>query len=83
MLAEKQLRIYPNPVQTELTISISRYQTSIQGEYLLYSLGGAILKKGKIEAETTRINMSNYQSGTYLLKISIDNQTTSWKIIKQ
>ena len=83
MLAEKQLKIYPNPVLSELTLSITGYQSSMSGEFSILTLGGALLKKGKIQSEKTIINMGSYQSGTYILNIQLNGQPTSWKIIKQ
>ena len=83
MLAEKQLKIYPNPVQSELTLSIKGYQSSMWGEFSILTLGGALLKKGEIRSEMTTINMGSYQPGTYILNIQLNGQPTSWKVIKQ
>lgn len=83
MLAEKQLKIYPNPVLSELTLSITGYQSSMSGEFSILTLGGALLKKGKIQSEKTTINMGGYRPGTYILHIQLNGQPTSWKIIKQ
>lgn len=83
MLAEKQIKIYPNPVQYELTIFIKGYKLSMQGEFSLFNLDGYMLAKRKIIGETTQVNMSLFPKGTYILNIQLNGQPTSWKIIKQ
>ena len=83
MLAGKQIKIYPNPVQYELTISITGYEPSMRGEYSLFSLGGSMLARRRITGETTRVDMSLFSKGTYILNIQLKGQPTSWKIIKQ
>ena len=83
VLAEKQIKIYPNPVQYELTISITGYEPSMRGEYSLFSLGGSMLARRRITGETTRVDMSLFSRGTYILNIQLEGRPTSWKIIKQ
>lgn len=83
MLTEKQIKIYPNPVQYELTIFIKGYQPSMQGEFSLFNLAGYMLARRKIIGETTQVNMSLFPKGTYILNIQLNRQPTSWKIIKQ
>ena len=83
MLAEKQLKIYPNPVKSMLTISIAGYDTSMQGDFSLFNYSGAMALKGKIEEEITQLDMGFLPQGTYILKINLKGQPTSWKIIKQ
>lgn len=83
VLAEKQVKIYPNPVQYELTISITGYEPSMRGEYSLFSLGGSMLARRRITGETTRVDMSLFSRGTYILNIQLKGRPTSWKIIKQ
>ena len=83
MLAEKQIKIYPNPVEFELTISVAGYESFMQGEYSLFNLAGSMLARNRITGETTCVNMSHYSKGTYILTIKLKGQFSSWKIIKQ
>lgn len=83
VLAEKPVKIYPNPVQYELTISITGYEASMQGEYSLFNLGGSMLARRKITGETTRVDMSLFSKGIYILNIQLKGRPTRWKIIKQ
>lgn len=83
MLFEKQIKIYPNPVQYELTIFIKGYEPSMQGEFSLFNLAGSMLVRRRITEETTRVDMSRYSKGTYVLNIQLNGQPIGWKIIKQ
>lgn len=83
VLAEKRVKIYPNPVQYELTISITGYEQSMRGEYSLFNLGGTMLVRRGITGEITRVDMSRYPKGIYILNIQLGGRPTSWKIIKQ
>src|SRR5690554_471166 len=39
---DKRIRIYPNPVETQMTIRVTGYATAVQGEYALYSITGSM-----------------------------------------
>ncbi len=82
-LAENQLKIYPNPVKAQLTISIPGYQSTMKAGLSILTMGGALIAKREILNKTTYINMSSYQPDTYILNIRLNGQSTSWKIIKQ
>jgi len=83
LLADKQIKIYPNPVEFQLTIAIEGYETSMQGEFSLYSIAGNMLVRQHITSGLTYVDMSRYTRGTYILNIQLNGQPTSWKIIKQ
>ncbi|PLX20470.1 MAG: hypothetical protein C0599_09030 [Salinivirgaceae bacterium] len=69
------LLVYPNPVKTELMI-----ETVKQGKtYELYDFNGTLKKKGDMKTNKVSIDMSDYASGTYILRI---NGTKTHKIIK-
>jgi hypothetical protein len=83
ILAEKQIKIYPNPVESVLTILISDYTPSMEGEFSLLNMGGMMLNRRRITAETTYVEMSRYPKGIYVLYIQLRGQLTSWKVIKK
>lgn len=49
----------------------------------LFSLSGKLLRTFHLNSGENQIDMSSYDSGIYLLKISIKNQTTTYKVAKQ
>lgn len=65
-LDAKALKIYPNPVRNQLNIS------GVKGICLLemYSFTGQLLNKQIISGSTAEINVSNFASGVYLLKLT-------------
>ena len=82
-LAEKQIKIYPNPVKNELSITISGYDASLRGEFILFSISGSLLYQGRITGETTQVNMGNYPPGVYLLHLILKGEKSVWKVIKE
>ena len=72
-LSEQYLKIYPNPTQGELIVTLEEEQ-----ELLLHSLDGRILKHYNGTIGENRINLSNLASGVYWLKAN----TSYAKILK-
>lgn len=79
----RRIRIYPNPVEFELSISIPDYEPAMRGEYSLFNLNGVMLLRRRITGTTTQIEMSRYPKGIYLLHIRLKDAVTVWKVIKR
>jgi sugar lactone lactonase YvrE len=74
-----KLSIYPNPSNAIFTIDIDSNAT-----IEVFDLVGKQILTKKIELGTTQLDMSNYTTGMYLLKVTnADNQTKTMKIVKQ
>lgn len=82
-LDDKLIRIYPNPVETQMTIRVSGYTPSMQGEYALYNITGIMVTKRRITGETTLVDMSRHPRGIYILHIILNGEPTAWKVIKK
>lgn len=82
-LDDTQVRIYPNPVETQMTIRVSGYAPSMQGEYSLYNITGTMVAKRRITGETTLVDMGRYPKGIYILHIILNGQPTAWRVIKK
>jgi len=82
-IAKKEIKIYPNPVESLLSVSIAGYDAGIVNECFIYNMAGAILKREKISGELTILDMSSFSSGTYVLQILIDGEKSVWKIVKE
>ena len=82
-LGTRKIRIHPNPVEFELNVSLLDYEPAMKGEYSLFNIMGAMLIKRPITGADTRIDMSRYPRGMYLLHIRLKDTTTAWKIIKR
>jgi len=74
---ENNISVFPNPTNTTLNISTTKNQTIASIE--LYS----ILGKKVLTTKAKTINISKYQPGIYLLKISTNKDKLTKKIIIQ
>ena len=90
-LGDKEISIFPNPTRGELTVVIRQTtsrkahpqdsgQTNARIE--LYTLAGELLQTSTLETETV-IDLSAKESGTYVLKILLDDRVSTWKVGKQ
>jgi hypothetical protein len=73
--------IYPIPVKDDLVISVPNQ--SDNSRYSIYNLSGMELLASQLTGNTTKINMSGFMPGVYVLKIYSGNTCTTQKIIKQ
>lgn len=73
-ISDEELVIYPNPFTDVINVNLST------GTYIIINLEGAIVKKGKI---TPQIDINQLASGSYFLKININNEIKITKIIKK
>ena len=71
--------LFPNPAQSIITI---RNPNSTIKSIELYDLEGRILRKEEVNKTDLDIELSNYQSGTYIIKIKTNNGTVFRKFIK-
>ena len=70
---------YPNPVKNELNLSA---KTLIE-EVLIYNLVGQKVYAQKINATKKSIDLSHLQAGLYVMKVSAEGSTATYKIVKQ
>ena len=80
---ERNVKIYPNPTQGQLRIDISRLGNGDKCTLSLYTISGDLIFKDSNAGTTNCIDISNQKTGLYLLKITINENTSTWKIIKQ
>ncbi|WP_130736388.1 T9SS-dependent choice-of-anchor J family protein [Flavobacterium sp. J27] len=70
---------YPNPVKDILNLS---YSSPISKVQIINLLGQVVISKN-IDNTTTQIDMSDLNSGAYIVNISINDTIKSIKVIKQ
>jgi hypothetical protein len=74
-----KLSVYPNPSSDVFSIN-----SDTNGKIVVYDLIGKIIKSENIDLGITKLDLSNYPSGIYLIKVTNDsNQTKTMKLIKQ
>ena len=82
-IEQSNIRIYPNPTKGILKIEITRMSEENPIHLQLYDISGRIFVDEPDAAPFTDLNISDQPAGTYILKVSSDNRTTLWKIIKE
>ncbi|NNE31556.1 MAG: S8 family serine peptidase [Winogradskyella sp.] len=79
--ALETIKIYPNPVTDILNFDFSLANGFVE-IIILNALGQQLLEK-KLYDGTESINVSDFTSGLYLIKATIDKNTKSFKFIKE
>jgi len=78
---EHYIALAPNPVEDIVTITVSDGQTI--SEFTLIDINGKVLKsKNEIELRQQSIDLSQYDSGCYFVRIQTDNKSYISKLIK-
>jgi hypothetical protein len=83
VVSDFDIKIYPNPTKGELSVGIIGFLSSIEGEVLLFDLKGNVLIRKTIKSSLEQLDLGNYPSGTYIMKIRIGEEMVDWKIIKE
>ena len=85
--AENNITIltYPNPVSNEVRITIPANWQNKKVVYEMFSVNGQTTKKIETanSSQTETLNVSNLNSGLYIVKVTCEGKTAQQKIIKQ
>lgn len=82
-MGERIIHIYPNPTKGDLTITISDDDFSVNGYLTLFDLAGKIVTKLPLNSMSTRLDITSQPNGIYIMQIELNDEKTSWKIIKE
>jgi len=72
-------RAYPNPVKDVLTLSYTQDMTNVA----VFNLVGQQVINKSLNATEANVDMSSLSAGTYLVKVTVDNQVKTIKVVKQ
>jgi hypothetical protein len=75
-------KIYPNPVQNELTINMKEEAGNAAEAKVMDMMGRIVLAKSLNQAQNT-ISVSEIPTGTYILWISTEKGSFTQKIVKE
>lgn len=81
IVGENNVKVYPNPTKGMVTLQFDKPVKT--GLYRLSDLSGKLLSDGTITNPIVTLDLSRYENGVYLLTLTLDGQTDTWKIIKQ
>ncbi|HEX7413630.1 MAG TPA: T9SS type A sorting domain-containing protein [Bacteroidia bacterium] len=80
-----QVTVYPNPAATVLNISFSNTPSSKVSIKVISILGSEVYNSNQpiLSGNSLSLDISKYESGTYLVQITTDNFTETKRIVKQ
>lgn len=83
VISSLELKVYPNPASENVIIQLNKLDNDPL--FSLFTISGQLLVRKSILESETCINLKNYSSGSYLLKISQGTQMPlkTFKIIKE
>lgn len=84
-MTTSSIMTYPNPVSSELRITIPADWQSKKVSYEIYTLGGKLVNKLEktSSSQTESVNMSSLGSGMYIVRAICNGEMAQQKIIKQ
>ena len=74
--------LYPNPTNGKFSLSFSKKPDGgIHAE--LFTIEGAVIEKRQLYGVVEEFDLSRQPAGVYLLRLSADYYTETWKVIKK
>tara|TARA_R110002073_G_scaffold72537_1_gene177508 strand:+ start:502663 stop:505032 length:2370 start_codon:yes stop_codon:yes gene_type:complete len=73
-------QLYPNPVNNNLTISLSN---PILTQIHIYAVTGQLVRKLETDTLTTEIDLSKLKTGVYIVQLQTETTNSTYKIIKE
>ncbi len=77
------IRLYPTVTSSQVTVKITDAIGRLALSYTMYDLRGRILQTGKLNSQTTMIEVSDLASGVYLLMVNSGENKAVLRFIKQ
>lgn len=79
----QEIKLYPNPVKDELTITVNEVEKIVS--YSIFDNSGNAVKKGEFTTESNeqKVSLNELRQGIYLLNIETNKQSYREKIIKE
>ena len=80
LIGNTGIKVFPNPTHGLVTLQLE--QPVDKGYYQLFGMAGQLLSEGSITTTVT-LDLSGYQTGVYMLTITLNDEKVTWKIIKK
>ena len=75
--------IYPNPTSGMLKLNIGEHFRDQSGSYVLMNSTGTIIESKHNLNVLETIDLSALPQGIYILRLTVDDETAEWKIVKE
>lgn len=79
---ENQAIVYPNPTYSEFILEINSTSLTLNDRNTLFSMAGQKIHTSQIHSQQTKIILSNYPKGIYLIHIHPNKTTILKKVVK-
>ena len=81
--SEVQVIVFPNPTSSELLLEISQISFNEGDNFILFSMLGEQMFSSRIVSQQTKIDLSTYPNGIYIIVANINGKSKTYKIIKR
>lgn len=81
LICNQKVRIYPNPTKGLLSIEIPFVEKE-KAIIEIFAIQGAKIKELKVNGTYAEVDLMNQPPGMYILRISVGELYSEWKIIK-
>jgi hypothetical protein len=75
--------VFPNPTSSDVVLEINDASFTENGSITLFSLIGHQLYSSEINSPQTKINLSSYPKGIYILVATVNGASKTFKILKE
>lgn len=82
LIGNRAIKIYPNPTKGLLRVQVPPADGT-PATLQVFTLRGALLRKARVIDEFSEIDLSGQPAGMYILRISVGDQSSEWKVIKE
>ena len=81
--SKNDIRIYPNPTSSVINVTALEPSLSFGNKIDVLAITGELIFSENLNKKITSIDLSQYPTGVYILNISSNNSTQSYKVIKE
>jgi YD repeat-containing protein len=82
-IGEHSILIYPNPIESEITVKIQGLKEDNAGAINLYDQSGRLVLTLDDIGSNNTLNLSRLSAGNYFMIIQLENDQTKWTIVKE
>jgi hypothetical protein len=83
LVAERKVKIYPNPTKGMLAVEVDNLEGDVKGEFSIHNAAGSLIKKQKTVSGKATFDLTSQPTGVYFLRIRLGDEVNTWKIIKE
>ena len=81
LIGNREVKIYPNPTKGLLRVEMPVIE-GLSATIKVFSMQGILIKQLEINSISTEIDLSRQSPGIYIMRISIGELSSEWRIIK-